>query len=328
MTIDVHSHLYFPRYIGMLRGRDHLPRVISHGGVDRLVILPEEESAGVGGGRPIDLDYWDLDLKLKWMDEHGIAISVVSLANPWLEFMEPDEATPLARRLNNDLEEMCSAHPKRLYGLGVLALQDVAGSQRELVRITDSTWLRGVMIGTQGAGKGLDDPVLDPVWREAERLGLAVYIHPHYGIGLDSFGNHTYALNFALGFPFETSIAAARLILSGALDRFKTLKVVLAHAGGTLPYLSGRLDGCAKSYSSTLGRSPSEQLRAIYYDVTAFHRPAVKCALDFAGANHLMFGTDHPFRRDPVSISDSIANLRSKDQTQIREGTARALFNL
>ncbi len=328
MTIDVHSHLYFPRYVDMLRGRDHLPRIILEGDAERLVIFPEEESGGGMRGRPIDSDYWNLEHKLKYMETYEIEVTILSLANPWVDFLKGEDATSWAQELNQDLEEMCGAHPRRIYGLGILPLQSISGSVKELERIAGFTWLRGAMIGTRGAGRGLDDPALDPVWAKAENLGLVVYVHPHYGIGIDRYGDHSYTLNFAFGFPFETTIAVARLILSGVLERYPDLKLVLAHAGGTLPYLSGRLDGCAKSYSSKLGHSPGDDLRRLYYDVTAFHRPAIKCAIDFAGAHRLMFGTDHPFRKDPAAIYDSIGDLGPKVQAAIRDGNAEELFDL
>ncbi len=326
MVVDVHSHLYLPRYVNMLRGRDHLPRIVFEGGGERLLILPEEERGGGLRGRPIDSEYWSVDLKLKHMDRYGIDVTILSPANPWLDFVGAGDVALKTQELNQDLQELCAAHPHRLYGLGVLALQDIPGALKELERIARLSCLRGVMIGTRGAGRGLDDPVLDPVWEKAEKLGLVIYIHPHYGIGADDFGSHCYALNFALGFPFETSIAAARLVLSGVFERFPGLKLVLAHAGGALPYLSGRLDGSAGSYSSRLPSSPSDYLRRLYYDVTAFHRPAVRCAVEFAGPDRLMFGTDHPFRKDPSAVYESIEGLLEKDQDLIREGTARTLF--
>jgi aminocarboxymuconate-semialdehyde decarboxylase len=328
VVIDVHSHIYLPRYVEILRGRDRLPRIVIEGGGERLLILPEEERGGGLRGRPIDPEYSQVDLKLERMDRCGIDAAVLSPANPWLDFADRERAAGWAQELNQDLEEVCAAHPTRFCGLGVLGFHDLSRAIEELERIARRSRLRGVMIGTSAAGRALDDPVLEPVWKRASDLGLVIYIHPHYGIGTETFGEHAYTLNFALGFPFETSIAAARLVLSGILERFPELKIVLAHAGGTLPYLSGRLDGCASSYSSRLPRPPGEYLRRLYYDVTAFHAPAVRCALEFAGPSHLMFGTDHPFRKDPSEVYRSLDGLDITDQEWIREKTARALFRI
>jgi len=328
MTIDVHSHLYFPRYMEMLRERKQLPRSVTEAGIERLIILPQEESGESVGGRPIDPDYWTVESKIGFMERSGIEATVLSLANPWVDFLEPGKASSWARQLNQDLEEMCRTFPGRLYGLGVLPLQDVSASVRELEGIAGFRWVKGAMIGSLGAGKGLDDASLNPVWRKAEELGLVLYVHPHYGIDTRHFGTQSYALNFALGFPFETSIAVARMIFSGVLQRFPKLKMVLAHAGGTLPYLAGRLDGCAKSYCPGLQESPSEQLRRLYYDATAFHGPTLKGLIAFAGISRIMFGTDHPFRKDPAAIYQSFEDLSSEDQHAIRNANARSLFGI
>lgn len=331
MTIDVHNHMYLPRYVKMLRQRGQIPRITREGDIERLIILPEENSEGGGGGRPIDSSHWNIEEKLKYMEAYEIDAAVVSLANPWLDFLKPETAISWARQLNQDLEEICKDYPNRLFGLGVLPVQDVPGCLAELDNIASLTWLRGAIIGTQGAGNGLDDPALDPVWKRAQDLDLPLFVHPHYGIGMEQFGRFSYSLNFGLGFPFETTIAVARLVLSGVLDRFPKLKLLLAHAGGTLPYLSGRLDSCAKKYSDSTSRlqySPNDYLRRLYYDTLTYHAPAVSCLLEFVGPNRLMFGTDNSFTKNPVAIYMSMENLKHKDKAAILDRNARAFFKI
>jgi predicted TIM-barrel fold metal-dependent hydrolase len=107
----------------------------------------------------------------------------------------------------------------------------------------------------------------------------------------------------AMGFTFETSIAVARLILRGALERHPGLKLLIAHAGGTLPYLAGRLDSCVKNDISKdfgLPKPPSHYLRQCWYDSIAYHPPALAALTAFADPAKIMFGTDHPFFRPHV----------------------------
>lgn len=99
----------------------------------------------------------------------------------------------------------------------------------------------------------------------------------------------------ALGFPFETTIAISRMILSGIFDRISNLKILIAHAGGCLPFLAGRLDSCVAHdphVKDRLLKKPSEYLKDFYYDAVAYHAPGLKCAVDLIGKDRIMFGTD------------------------------------
>jgi predicted TIM-barrel fold metal-dependent hydrolase len=164
--------------------------------------------------------------------------------------------------------------------------------------------MRGIIIGSTGRGQGLDDPEFEPIWATAARTGQFVFVHPHYGIGHSLFPDTGHALLLALGFTFETSIAIARLILRGALERHPALKLLIAHAGGTLPYLAGRLDSCVKNDISKdfgLPKPPSHYLRQCWYDSIAYHPPALAALTAFADPAKIMFGTDHPFFRPHVA---------------------------
>jgi len=95
--IDVHTHMYLPRYVALLRARQKLPRIVSRAGGDRLIILPDEEAdTSTSAGRPIGGEFHEVKRKLAFMDHHGIAVSVISSANPWIDFVEPDEAPAVA----------------------------------------------------------------------------------------------------------------------------------------------------------------------------------------------------------------------------------------
>jgi predicted TIM-barrel fold metal-dependent hydrolase len=328
MAVDVHAHFYLPEYVELLRGRTEVPRIVQEDGTDRFLIVPQEAASGRGGGRPMDDSYWNIAGTLDHMAQHGIDVTVLSLGNPWLDFLEADAAAAWAPRLNQALARLCAQHPGRLYGLGVLPLQTPERAARELDHLSGLPGLRGAIISTRGAGHGLDDRALDPVWQRAEALELALFVHPHYGIGMDPLGPHAYALNFALGFLFETTIAVARLILGGVLDRHPRLRLLVAHGGGTLPYLAGRLDNAARAFVPGLERLPSEHLQRLSYDVTVYHGAAVHCALEFVGPDHLMFGTDHPFRRNPSAVYRSLADLPAAAREAVLNRTARAFFRL
>jgi predicted TIM-barrel fold metal-dependent hydrolase len=159
-----------------------------------------------------------------------------------------------------------------------------------------------------------------------------VFVHPHYGVGGDSFDGYGHALHLALGFPFETTTAICKLVLSGVLERFPRLRLLLAHSGGTLPFLAGRLDSCVlhdKFVANKLPKAPSDYLKMIYYDALSYHDPAVACTSRFVGTDHMMFGTDHPFSiSNPVANYKALANLEITQQHAICSQNASALLDI
>lgn len=143
-----------------------------------------------------------------------------SSANPWLDFLPASQAHTLAAELNKDLEEYCSTSPslassdaeiKRLYGFGLLPLVPSISTSAilEIInQISTLPHLKGLIMGTKGMGRGLDDPALDPVWGAIEKANLVVFLHPHYGVDAKAYGEQEngHVLPLALGFPFETTI--------------------------------------------------------------------------------------------------------------------------
>ena len=107
-AIDVHTHMYLPSYMEVLKKRTEIPRVVTVEGQDRLVILPgEDDEVTTATGRPIGREYWDVKAKLEYMDMHNIDTSIISLANPWLDFLTGDAAASVAQELNDELQYMC-----------------------------------------------------------------------------------------------------------------------------------------------------------------------------------------------------------------------------
>ncbi|KAI0824702.1 amidohydrolase 2 [Trametes gibbosa] len=341
LLVDIHTHVYLPRYAAFLRSRTSVPRIFSRTSPEgkqeeRLLILDDEPSEG----RPIGAQYWDRDEKLKFMDRHAIDVSVVSSANPWLDFLSAPAAHKLAGELNADMEDYCSAAPsvsalpsvKRLYGFGLLPLVPEATSASlvsTVEEIAKLPHLKGVIMGTRGLGKGLDDAALEPVWAAIEKAGLVIFLHPHYGVDKDAWGEREngHVLPLALGFPFETTVATTRLILSGVLDRYPALRLLLAHSGGALPQLSSRLASCIEHdplVAARLAHDARYYLGRLYFDAVAygaeelgFVSDAIGRAERYAqagtsaaasgagavdsvgqrrlGSARMMFGTDHPF---------------------------------
>lgn len=273
------------------------------------MILPAEEaSTGTSRGRPMGPEYHDIKQKIAFMDLHAIDVSVLSLANPWLDWLAKEEGVEVARGVNDDVEGMCKAYRGRLYHFGTLPLSaDVGVIVGEVRRLRGLRFCRGVVMGTSGLGEGLDDSRLDGIWRAIEEAEMVVFLHPHYGLPGDVYGpragDYGHVLALAMGFPMETTIAVTRMLLSGVFDRFSKLNVLLAHSGGTLPFLAGRIESCIAHDAHMKKAGALENRRDvwdvlkknIYLDAVIYSDVGVKAAIDASGADRLMFGTDHPF---------------------------------
>ena len=245
------------------------------------------------------------------MDTHSIRTSVLSLANPWLDFLSSNEGPQWASKINQELNDMCSASEGRLFAFGTLPLSASPTNICQSIELLGGlSHIRGFIMGTSGLGKGLDDLALDEVYKSFQGSQKLIFLHPHYGLPHSVFGarasEYGHVLPLALGFPMETTVAFTRMFLSGVFDRFPRLKVLIAHAGATVPFLAGRIHSCVeheRHYWTDRGEQvggPKRSLKEVlttnvWLDAVAYSSTAVKAAAEVVGANRVLFGTDHPF---------------------------------
>ncbi|KAF7504650.1 hypothetical protein GJ744_002004 [Endocarpon pusillum] len=323
IVVDIHTHIYPPSYIELLASRDQVPYIHKPtAGDPRLIILPSDDDQSKlaqNRGRPIDASYSSWEIKRAFMTSHGINISVVSLANPWLDFLPSSESPKWAKTVNDDLEKACLEFNKepsssicKLFAFGTLPLSASADDNRaEVIRLKTLRHLRGVIMGTTGLGLGLDDPALNPIWQALQDTETMVFLHPHYGLPDTAFGRPEvvarsgHVLPLALGFPLETTIAVSRMFLAGVFDRFPNLKMLLAHSGGTLPFLAGRLQSCVEHEREFIANGGCKQgpkrdiweilKMNIYLDAVVYGESGLKAAVHAGSVERVIFGTDHPF---------------------------------
>lgn len=322
MLIDIHTHFYPRDYLDRLSQRSEIPKVVRGAEGDHFVIFADEEKVA-GATRPIGEHFVRLEKKLEFMDQHGIDRAVISLGNPWVDFLDGDEEISWATRLNDHVEQSCAAET-RFLGLGVVPMRSVEAACEAVSRIDELPHVRGIIMGTRPGQRHLDDKALEPFWNAAEETKLPIFIHPHYTVGSDWLAGYGHAPLLALGFTFETTAAVTRLILGGVLERHPQLRLILAHTGGTLPFLAGRLDACTRvdeNSARNLRKPFSEYLRMMYFDGVAYHAPAVRCALDLVGPERILFGTDHPF-----GIADADACIGAIRQVAATQQNANAML--
>lgn len=320
-VVDIHTHMYPPSYIKILESRSTIPIVRSFPQTPdpRLILLESEiksleeatnDPSAKPPGRPLTSHYASLDQKIHFMDTHRIDISVVSLANPWLDFVEPDKSGPMAESVNEEFSSMCAQHPGRLFFFAALPLTaPLETILSSISHVKNLKFCRGVILGTSGLGKGLDDPALVPIFEAVAAAGLTIFLHPHYGLPNEVWGprasaEYGHVLPLALGFPMETTIAVTRMYLSGVFDKVRDLRMLLAHSGGTLPFLAGRIESCILHDGQLVreGKVTNDRRTVwdvlkeqIYLDAVIYSEVGLKAAIDASGADRLMFGTDHPF---------------------------------
>ncbi|KAI0181104.1 hypothetical protein GGR52DRAFT_18923 [Hypoxylon sp. FL1284] len=323
-VVDVHTHMYPPAYIQLLESRNSIPLIRKFAGAEepRLIILPAEaeslDKVTAGSpetshlpGRPVTTHYSSLDQKLHFMDTHKIDISVISLANPWLDFVAAEEAGETAKAINQEFSTMCGAAPGRLFFFATLPLTAPPETLLAAVgHVRSLRYCRGVILGTTGLGRGLDDPALVPILHALAANRLIVFLHPHYGLPAEVWGprateEYGHVLPLALGFPMETTIAVARMYLAGVFDQVPDLRLLLAHSGGTLPFLAGRIESCVvhDGHLAREGRAAAAARRTVwqvlreqvYLDAVVYSEVGLRAAVDASGADRLLFGTDHPF---------------------------------
>jgi aminocarboxymuconate-semialdehyde decarboxylase len=266
------------------------------------------------------------------MDAAGVSKQAVSIAVPGVNMSTPENAVHLAQVVNNELASLV-AENDRFIGLASLPMIDPEAAVEELDRVVNELGLSGVELFTNIGGKTLDFEGFWIVYERLSELDVPAFIHPiappHRAVYDD------YALLAVLGFPFETTHAATRIVLSGLLEKIPDLKLVLSHLGGTLPYLVGRIDDAYRMFvksKTTIPKPPSEYLKKMYLDGASFYKPAWGCALGFWGVDKILMGSDYPYGwvgdySNCVEIVESLSIGDNEKQLILREN-AEKLLNL
>ncbi len=286
--IDVHNHFYPTEFIAEI-ARNSTAASISVGPAG-------ETRIEYAGDYSVIVDaHQDPLLRIADMDRAGIDLQILSLTVPGVHFEGPARGTDLARITNDAFGQIVSDHPSRLGAFATLPTQDPIAAARELERSVNDLGLAGAMIFSNLAGKPLDDQNFWPIYEAAEALRAPLIIHP---IGPASLANmEDMRLVALLGFPFDMTLAAARLALSGVLDRFPDLILILSQLGGAIPMLAERIERGYNIYPELAGklqRSPAEYFRSMYYDTVPYGNFGIPATYEFAGPERILVGSDYP----------------------------------
>jgi 6-methylsalicylate decarboxylase len=259
----------------------------------------------------VDYPHWDIETDLGLMDRHGIRAAVVSITFPGAEFAEGREAARVARASNEAMAQLVADHPARYAALALLPLPQVDDALREIDYALDTLGLDGVGLFTNHRGTYLGDPEFEPVLAKLAERDALITVHP----APPAAANQP---NFGLPaplyeYPFDTTRTVANLLFSGTLDRHPGLRIILCHAGGTVPYLARRLTYAATINPKLAPREPHDllgSLRHLYYETAMSANPYTLAALaSFVGTDHILFGSDYPFMPESET-AETITGIR------------------
>lgn len=307
-VIDFHNHYYPPKYMHALQSGQSSIKITIDSEGNPCLHYPGDYNVAVRGHR-------DLAYREEVLDAHGVTMQVVTLTTPGTHVEEPKTAARLASLVNDEFREAIETRGRHFTALATLPLNDPAASLAEFQRATGQLGLKGAMLFSNINGVALSDQRFWPIYEAANDIGAVLYIHPAHPANVDMM--QEYWLMPLVGFLFDTTLAAASLVFSGVAGRFPNIRWALCHLGGAIPYLAERLDRGFHAFRDCrahIDREPSAYLKRFYYDTVNFNQGALKLAIDFAGADHVLAGSDYPHQIGSIpSMLDAIAKLPITD---------------
>ena len=325
MNIDLHNHVIPPTIVAALE-RD--PR--------RYGMSIDEKNGKRyfnSHGRPAELlkVFYDAEAKVEWMDSNKLDIAAISVGPPiYFYWLSPDAGLEAAKLANDGIAQMVSKFPARLRGMAHLPMQDPDAAITELERVVREYKFKAVEMGTSIEGVPLADMRFRKVLKTIEQLGCFVFTHPYQCLaegGMDEY----YLRNF-IGFPLDTTMMVAHLMYSGALDDLKTLRILLPHGGGYVPYQIGRFIhgfNVRPEPKMKTKTSPAELLRRFYFDNLTHDPAAARHLINRVGADRVVIGSDHPFDMGPPDLMgavDAIPDLTASEREFVCSLTALSLL--
>lgn len=325
-TIDVHTHMISQRWLELLKTHG-APRYSVEGSGKQKDVIHLDGSAFM---TPLP-DMFDWDARVRNMNRARVDVAVVSLTCPNVYWGGETVSRETARLMNDDFAAAQSAHPDRIRWFASLPWQFPDAAVEELRRAR-ALGAVGIMVLGNIAGKSLTAPEFATIWKAIDEQALPVLVHPTAPPGVGEMDTAAHSLVGSIGFTFDTSLAIARCIYDGFLDRYPRLKLIAAHGGGALPFLVGRLDICHRKIplcSSRTEERPSNYMRRIYVDSVVYRQDALQMCVDVCGPDNVLFGSDYPHNiGDMTGGLARVDSLGGELRHGVRSRNAERIFGL
>ena len=331
MIIDTHAHALDEAFL------DDLCRQPAHGlaaarGRDGRFVIRR------GDGRPHSLDenLFDIPRRIESLTRRGVGLQLIGPPPGFVGWPGGSAGVELARALNEHGARIAAQGEGRLELMAALALDDPRQCGYELERAVDRHGVRSALLPTTAGGVALDRPEYDGLFAAAERLGILLFMHPVSAEVPSRFP--LYGLQVLVQWPFETSLAVSRLIFEGVLDRHPGLQLLLAHGGGNLIFLKGRLNSAYEAtgweadpyYRQNVSKAPGDYYQQLFFDTCSLSPASVRFTVEVAGADRVMFGTDYPFDiGDPEAkrALPALDSLAASEREKIFHENARRVLD-
>lgn len=325
VKFDLHTHYYTQEYFQRIHD---LPSEFSFGQSPTGQTIITFRGARFFGVTPA---MTDVAKRLEDMDRVGIDVEVVSLSTPNVFFAEPHAQPGVARMVNDAYADLISRHPQRFKGFASIPMDAPDAALSELHRAIDELKLNGVILLSNIGGKALTSSEYRPFFEEANRINLCIFLHPMIPVNSEPF--REYVLGPIVGFPFDTTLAVARMCYDGIFEDFPNIRWIIGHLGGAVPYLMERMDNGFRDFAECrqkIDKLPSVYLKQLYYDTVSFSPYTLKMVFDMVGADQMVMGSDYPHLLGSIDRAvSSIESLKiSPDQTErIFSRTALSILN-
>jgi aminocarboxymuconate-semialdehyde decarboxylase len=284
---------------------------------------------------------YDVQARLRTMDEAGVARQVLTLSYPPIEEIAPDPALAarLGRIANDGIAELAARYPDRFLPVGTAVLTDVEAAVRETERCLDELGMKGMLIYTSVLGRPLDEPPFLPFFELMARRGRPIWMHPTRPRSRPDYVGEEesrYWVWQVFGWPYETATAMTRLIFSGILDRLPGLTFITHHAGSLVPFFERRIETCMGLFDRYLDRTQfidrlqrplMDYYRSFYVDTAVQASPgALMAAYAFYGPDRILFGTDAPYPDAPRGTGLAAEGIRVVHSLPMPEAHKRQIL--
>jgi len=325
IIIDCHNHFFPPKYLEAIQSGPSNVKVTFDADGNPLLHYPGDYNIVIPEHR-------DIVRRAEVLEEVGVDKQVLSFTTPGVHIESPERAVELAQMVNGDFAEIAKDYSDRFSAFATLPLNDPEASVVEMERAYVELGFKGVTLHSNVNGVELSDERFWPLFEKANELGIVFDIHPSFPVGVEAMTD--YWLMPLIGFPFDTTLTAAKLVFSGIVERYPRIEWILGHLGGAIPYLAERLDRgfyAFKECREHISKPPSEYLKEFYYDTVNFDTKALRLAIEFAGTGHLVAGSDYPHQIGSLSrMKNSIEEMDISDEEKaaIFGGNAALLLGL